>query len=246
MKNAEECQVGMFDYIKIDKSIKIPAPKDFKLQVDLHDLEYQTKDLENCLFVYTMTRNKTIYQEDKKIKCHGEFNFGSFHSTDLIDYCFDYKAKFTDGKLQNIKLVKYEEFAHESNVKKKEEFLKRIKKDENRISRKLLIFIQNNLIVSPLNLFGCKLKSFRPGFFHNEKVYVNFCCPKISLGYRRSHRAEQVFGISFDEITTEFCLKKAPYKTDICFRILGFGIIVSINRFDLFEKDLEDKQENKK
>lgn len=231
--------MGMFDYIKIDKSIKIPVPKEFKLKVDLHDLEYQTKDLENCLFLYTITKNKTILEDDKKIKYHGGFKFGSVYSTDLIDYYFDYTAKFTDGKLQNIKLVKYEEFAHESNEKRKEEFLTRVKKEENKISRKILLFIQNNLIVRPLNLFDCKFKSYRPGFFHNEKIYVNFCCPRLVLGYS-TVRIEKIFGFSFDEITTELCLKKSPYKTSFCFRILGFGIIISINRFDLF--DIEGKK----
>lgn len=219
--------MGMFDYLKIENEIKIPASKEFKsLNIDLNSLEFQTKDLDNCLDEYVIKNNKKLYLKsidrskavvrNKLIKYHGIINFGTVYSTDTINYFLDYQAKFTDGLLINIKLKKCELMTRQSREKQN-------KLLENKISNRLLKAIQEVFIKKPLVLLGIKLNNNYLGHLSTNKGFsINFFCPKITFLYNKEHLANN-YGISLREINTEMLFKKNDYFKEFSFIILGFG-----------------------
>lgn len=225
--------MGMFDYIKIDKSIKIPVSKEFKsLGIDPHDLEYQTKSLDNSLNVYEIRKNKKIYDENNKnLNYHGIIDFGSYYDSDTIDYFLDYKAKFTDGILKYIKLIKYQAVSHESRSEKNKEFIERAKKEKNRISVRLASFLERLLVVYPLNLLGFNFKQTAPGLVTDGNYTLVFYCPKIIIGYKKD-RSVSTFGFSIDRITTEACFIKSFYRKELSIKFLGFGFSIFNIKYD--------------
>lgn len=227
--------MGMFDYLKIESSIKIPVSKEFKsLKIDPHTLEFQTKDLDNCLDVYTIKNNKKLYKENKLTHHHGIINFGSLHPTDTIDYFLDYQAKFTDGILKNIKLVKYYTTKHESRELTIKKLNEKSKKNKSKLSYKLLKGIQEIFIKKPLSLLGLKLKNDNIGILTNKKdFFISFHKPKITFLYKSENLSSKSYGISISEITTELLFTNTNYSKELSFRILGFGIkILKYKDFD--------------
>lgn len=127
--------MGMFDYV----NCKYPLPKpSFDLEswgVKLDNIEYQTKDLENCLTRYTIRDNGELWYEDVAYEWVDDDNAflkgymdvvsshdkpSNFHGV-LTFYCYedlgerdgkfyslelDYEAKFVDNKITDLKLVK--------------------------------------------------------------------------------------------------------------------------------------------
>lgn len=240
--------MGMFDYLKIEDEVKIPVSKEFKsLKVDPHSLEFQTKDLDNCLHEYVIKNNKKLYKKSidrskvvektELIKYHGLINFGAVHLTDTIDYFLDYQAKFTNGLLTNIKLTKYESTTHQSREEQNKLFKQNVKKNKRKISNRLLEAIQEIFIKKPLQLLGIKLNSNYVGHLStNEGLAINFFRPKITFLYKKEHLTNN-YGISLNEITTEILFRKNDYVKEFSLRILGFGF--KISKTKPFNLDLE-------
>lgn len=195
--------MGMFDYIEIDKSIKIPLNKELRsLQVDPHSFEFQTKDLDNVLCVYRVNKNKRLYKEKKATRYHGEIVFGTFYSTSTMDYFIDYKAKFTEGVLQSIKLVHFDSFSNEERKKKRKEFEEKIKKMKKSFSYKFSSFVRET--------FGVSIKFYYPRLFFYKKDY--------SLNN---------YGISLSELDTELLFKKGEFSKEFSFKLFGFGFSIN-------------------
>lgn len=195
--------MGMFDHIEIDKSIKIPLSKDLRsLKVDPHNFEFQTKDLDNILCVYKIKKNKKIYKNKKAIRYHGEIIFGTFYSTSTIDYIIDYKAKFTEGVLQSIKLVRCDSFSNEERKKKRKEIEEKIKKYQKSFYYKLSSFVRNT--------FG---------------ISVRFYYPKLFL-YKKDYSLSN-YGIALSELDTELLFKKGEFFKEFSFKFFGFGLSIS-------------------
>lgn len=77
--------MGMFDYFRVKK--EIPIPEELKpLNIDWKNLEFQTKDLDNCLIEYFIGEDGFLYEvevereyvpyteEEKKNKNHKQWN----------------------------------------------------------------------------------------------------------------------------------------------------------------------------
>jgi len=225
--------MGIFDYIKFEDQVSIPKPENFNL--DLKDLEFQTKSFDPSMSLYIVKNDGSLYQEgffnDKKevqVNFHGKVIFYAYHQTDLADYILDYEAKFTDGLLKEIKLINYEVVEHESLKLKREKLLKEINKENNRITRKLCFLLSKIFIIYPLGFFGIKVVTLSPGSFRGKNYLLTFHKPEIIFGYKKDSFKRKIYGISFNKITTELCVVKASVSKEFSFKILGFGIVLSI------------------
>jgi hypothetical protein len=209
--------MGMFDYIKTGSDINVPIPEEMKF---LSKFEFQTKSLDNTLSVYLIDNDHHFYltdvffeeddqkntkvKEKNKIDYHGKIVFGCYEQTDLIDYLADFEAKFTDGVLQDIKLLNYKKIEHDSLELRREKLLERQRKENRKFSTKL-----KRNITSILSRFDLRLK---------------LDTPKIVLFYKPDYQ-EKKYGLFLDN--TGFYLKKTEYLSEFVFKILGFGFVLS-------------------
>lgn len=222
--------MGMFDHIKIDKEVILPyLEKPYGL--DIYELDFQTKCLENCLLTYTIKKNGLYLLKDNELideKFHGVLDFGACHTTDLVDYFFDFKAKYTDGILVDIKLCKFQEFFHES----REERLKTLTK-KNKKQQKSLSFLTQSAFVSCLNLFGFEFNSSWLGTIKNRNntFFILFYCPNLTLLKR-----EEFYGLMLENIDFGFKFCFGSYENRFYFKFFGFGFCVKKYKDDILEK----------
>ncbi len=217
--------MGMFDYIKIEDQIDLPKPENFEFD----DLEFQTKSLDCTMNTYIIANDRFLYKENTfqenskrtKVEFHGTIDFGSYEQTDLVDHILDYRAKFTDGTLTEIKLIKYETQFHESIKQKLENIKAKQKKYNNRLCLRL-----QRLLVYPLNILGLNLSSNSLGEFRNKNCYIGFYCPKIVFNCGKTKGLEEaIYGFRIDALTTDISFYNSKTLKEISFRILGFGIV---------------------
>lgn len=213
--------MGMFDRIVLDKEVFLPLPEEMH---KFQRLEYQTKSLDCTLSTYLINADGYLYltnrdyesddliEEKERIDYHGIINFGAYEATDLIDYSVDFEAKFTDGVLQNIKLIKFKTFEHESKKKQQEKFREKSRIEENKITSKVYRLL-DKFIFSPI---------FK--FFGLPNARLSFSCPNLVLFYKPTHR-DKNYGLYFDEISTGICLKKNKFVTNFSCKFLGFGFV---------------------
>ena len=127
--------MGMFDYIHCKYPLPEPSFDLSSWGVKLNEIQYQTKDLENCLLEYTIRENGELWYDDveykwvddenaflkgymdvvsseqKPVNFHGIITFYCYEDLGEKDgkfYCLelDYEAKFIDNKLVDLKLTK--------------------------------------------------------------------------------------------------------------------------------------------
>lgn len=234
--------MGMFDSIRFEDITILPKPEGYDL--DLAKLDFQTKSLDNALYLFEISKDKYLYREDGpfredpeepsrrcRIDFHGTIKFGAYEPSDLVDYSLEYEAKFTDGVLQDVKLLEYKTYTHESKKLQRERFKEQYLKENNKLSVKTIKFIQNILVKYPLKLFGFNFKSNTFGVFRSSDYMLCFYCPKIIFGYGKQFRGVS-YGFSLDKITTEFCFSKFLASKEFSFKILGFGF--SLTKFENF------------
>lgn len=219
----------MFDYIIVEEGINLPIPEEM---IGLGEIEYQTKSLDKTLSFYLIGKDKNLYltdsffEEDKtkikeklKIDYHGVIKFGAYKTTDLVDYSLDFEAKFTDGILQDIRMVGFEKFFHESRSKTKEDFLNRQKIYKRKISTRLSNAIKNYIIYPIFKFFGLSYSR------------IEFCCPEIVFLRRvirnafSQHNFETKYGFFASKIDTGICFSKSKYSSQFVCKFLGFGFI---------------------
>ena len=232
----------MFDYIKFEDTSLLPKPEGFDL--DMEKVSFQTKSLDNCLYLFEVSKDKYLYREDGpfredpkepsrkcRIDFHGVINFGAYEVTDLLDHSIEYEAKFTDGILQDIKLLSYKTYTHESKKLQREKLKEEYQKENNKITRKFINFLQKIFIIYPLRLVGFNFESNAIGVFRSQNQDYALClyCPKIIFGYAKQLRGVS-YGFSLDKITTEICLYKYLVSKEFSFKILGFGF--SLSKFE--------------
>ena len=230
----------MFDSIRFEDISILPKPEGFDL--DLSSLDFQTKSVDNALYLFTIGKDKYLYREDGpfrenteepsrryRIDFHGIIKFGAYHSTDLIDYSVEYEAKFTDGVLQDIKLLQEYKTYHES----KKERWEKLKEINRRQNKRLFNRIISAVIVCVARLFGIKFESNFIGIFRSENITLCFYAPKIILGYKK--QIKTTYGLSISETTTEICLSKLPSMTEFSFKILGFGFVIVKSKDSLWD-----------
>lgn len=213
--------MGMFDNIIFEDGVEVPLPEEMRV---FKDIEYQTKSFDCTMSVYLIGADNSLYltdcafeeksksKEKKKIDYHGIIQFYAYEPTDLIDYSADFEAKFTDGILQNIKLINFKKIDHESRQQKLKELQQRQKAQNNKISLRLSKVLKNYIIYPIFNILGLK----------NSKIY--FCCPEIVFLYKPTDRKTS-YGLFFDNIPTGICLDKTKYLTLFSLKFLGFGFI---------------------
>lgn len=102
--------MGMFDYIRIESHL-LPISEAEQVDIELEDAAFQTKDLECHLNMYQITPDGSLilvnemyddfqYREShKEVKYHGYLNFYS----DVFGTWYEFQAKFTDGKMVEVK-----------------------------------------------------------------------------------------------------------------------------------------------
>ena len=144
--------MGLFDYVRCKYQLPKPSFDLDSWKIDLNQLEYQTKDLENFMIEYTIRENGELWYDDKKYKWVDDDNHflkgymevetseekpANFHGV-LLFYCYedlgerdgkfynlqlDYEAKFVDNKIVELKLVEEKlEDVTEYKLKMKEFF----------------------------------------------------------------------------------------------------------------------------
>lgn len=227
--------MGMFDYISFEEGVNIPVPDDMR---GLKNIQYQTKSLDNTMSMYSVGKDKCLYlNEDKyesdsslesknnKINYHGIINFHSYETTDVIDYCCDYQAKFTDGILEDIKLINFKKIEHESTSSRRERFLEKQKSQNKKISIKLIRSIKK-IFLSAFELIGIE----------NTRIYLH--TPELLFFYDAPHKQKN-YGLFFDKISTGLYLKTTKFNTDFSCRLLGLGFSVIHSKpfsFELYDE----------
>lgn len=237
--------MGMFDYISIEDKSILPVPENFTL--DLETFEFQTKSLEQTLCLYTIGKDNLLYQENhiepvdnsnsiekaarKKVDFHGVINFGAYHSTDLIDYSLEYEAKFTDGVLQDIKLLSFDKYKHESRSVSIKELLDRAEKRKNRLSYKSVMLLQRLLIVYPLKLFGLDFSCKNIGTISSSDRTIIFYKPRLS---KVTINTDYTKGYSlFLEASNELSYRKYESGSSFTIKFLGFGFNINKHPHDI-------------
>jgi hypothetical protein len=217
--------MGMFDYISFEEGVTLPIPQEM---LGFESVQYQTKSLDRTMSFYFVGKDGFLYltnefsenkEEKKKIDYHGLINFYSYEITDLIDYSCDYQAKFTDGILQDIKLISFNKIEHESVSEKRKRFIANQKSESKKVSRRISRFIRKYLF-SPIS-----------SFLGLDNTRLDFHSPDVTCLYGSDSR-ENKYGLYFDKISTGVCLKKTKFSTVFIFTILGFGF--SLHSFKPF------------
>lgn len=127
----------MYDTVKYDYTHALETNNEIKKLVpNVEVLDFQTKDLDNCLSTYHITKEGRLLYKDIKYKWvdddnaflkgymdeesytlkdmnyHGDLEFYSYDSFDQSDGTqltlhLEYKARFSNGTMENINLLKY-------------------------------------------------------------------------------------------------------------------------------------------
>ena len=134
----------MFDNISV--SDKLPFNDEMaKLGLDKNIYSFQTKDLHCSLDTYFIQNGKLLEQKYKETtwieskdaflggyldrtepyledtKYHGMLNFYHFEAVDNLDCWMEYKARFTNGTLEDIELVEFRTTDNTESKKRLEE-----------------------------------------------------------------------------------------------------------------------------
>lgn len=217
----------MFDYISFEEGVNIPIPDDMR---EFKNVQYQTKSLDCTMSMYFVGKDKCLYlNEDKhfeesnpellplpaegkknKINYHGIINFYSYEMTDVTDYCCDYQAKFTDGILENIKLINFKKIDHESVSLRRERFLEKQRLQNKKISTRLIRSVKK-IFLSIFELIGI------------ENIRIYFHKPEILFLYTPKQKN---YGLFFDKISTGFYLKTTKFNIEFSCRLLGLGFSI--------------------
>jgi hypothetical protein len=128
--------MGMYDIIKIDKLITLPKPEGFE-HLNVHELEYQTKDLDCSLNTYKLTPEgllryevkrewiedntmsflggsfKAVPNTEKWLLENNITNYISFYQsccdiTPTQDAWVEYVAHIVEGQIKEVKLFRFE------------------------------------------------------------------------------------------------------------------------------------------
>jgi hypothetical protein len=86
--------MGMYD----DVTCEHPLPGEPKPK----DNHFQTKDLDCLMDRYTITRDGRLLKKKAEVQFHGMLNFYTYTDDDMW---FEYDAKFTDGRLIEIRPI---------------------------------------------------------------------------------------------------------------------------------------------
>lgn len=223
--------MGMFDYVRFEDASMLPEPDGFDL--NLASLDFQTKSLEKLLYVYRIGKDKCLYREDhfredsKKehekelVNFHGIINFGAYEVTDLIDHHLEYEAKFADGILQDIRLIMYKAYSHESNSLKQKILKEQKIKHDNKILKKIL----NKFFC--FNVFGFEPISL--GVFAKEKCLIYFYFPDLFFGHKKEFMSDY-YGFYLKNFNNELYYKKGLESKEFSFKVLGIGLKLVVFR----------------
>jgi hypothetical protein len=142
--------MGMFDTIYV--KAKLPLTEELN-QLELHwDLvDFQTKDLENCLSTYTITEdgrlmsfNDAWWEENSNnrvadpVSYHGGILFYHYlQDIQKYDWWIDFKAYFIYGKLDKIELVHAEKTPTADRLARQEKWKTEMEQKEKTIGYKM-------------------------------------------------------------------------------------------------------------
>jgi len=175
----------MFDYVKCE----YPLPKTKEVEdwnIDLLDVQFQTKDLENSLTEYLIKENGELYYfkneykwvdddnsflkgyldvvstEELKADFHGKIAFYHYDESlkkDGKNYCIslEYEAKFNDNIISDVKLIESKVEDITEHKQKMEKLFKEIKLQRSFWYNR---FLWNTKIVLKIRKLICK-------FFYN-------------------------------------------------------------------------------
>ena len=117
--------MGMFDEIEVGRTyLKDLLTKEQEKVLKSHDNMYQTKDLENCMFRYKISRRKlwkdkgpfSLFsngQKEKKKsnwveeKISRDISFYTNFTYKENDYWYEFQISFVDGKIDTKQLIDY-------------------------------------------------------------------------------------------------------------------------------------------
>jgi hypothetical protein len=195
--------MGMFDYLVVED--QIPYPDKLGEVFSSDKVEFQTKSLDKTLSTYIIKNKKLYLQEEDgetQVDFHGFIFFGGVVVADKLIHYIDFKAKFSDGILQDIIFLDYKKTENESR-NWHVELNKRKNKISNKISNKI-----KKIIVDIFGFFGLK-----------NGVYI--CFPEVVFLYKKLYKSKK-YGFLIDN--TGICLEKNRYSTRFVIKILGFGL----------------------
>jgi hypothetical protein len=187
--------MGMFDSIKVDYKLERPKELD-GFDVDIQEIEYQTKDLESCLLYYTIRENGELWLKDEKFKWvdddnaflkgylevvssedrpanyHGILNFYCYEELGEKDgrfyfYSVDYEAKFSDNKLVDLKTLEYKVEDITERKQKSDKFWEKEQEKRNKFYNKYLFHTK-----SYIKLKRLIVKIFYKWHIFNQNLYM--------------------------------------------------------------------------
>jgi len=180
--------MGMFDNIFVKR--KLPLTKELKaLDIKWEEVDFQTKDLENLLDTYEITKGgklrhlwqkrewkdddnaflkgylEVVEEEWRDVDFHGTINFYTSHCTnntrhwdclededqlsfddiEIIqgdDWWIEFEAIFTNGKLEDIRLIKAEKTPIKQRIYNNKVWAMKRAEENKRLSRRIINFLR--------------------------------------------------------------------------------------------------------
>jgi len=169
--------MGLYDTIICDYPLPLPEFTEEELE-DLHgnkdkdgwkewnEIEWQTKDMNGMLDIYSIEDDSQIYlrstqwseSEDAVITEEGdlekfektaEINFYQMFMGEKWDHWVEFKAIVWKGELKELELVEYKKEDNSERVKIQKQMMNQIKKEE---SRSKLYMAYRYVVSTPLNI----------------------------------------------------------------------------------------------
>lgn len=247
--------MGMFDWIVLEEGLDFSIPEEISAIFD--KIQYQTKSLDNTMSSYLIGQDKLLYLMGdssafrgvsnlkssnnpldsflnlKRINFHGVIEFYSYYQTDLIDYSVDYEAKFSDGVLEDIKLIRHEKTEHTSRKEKFERLKKQREIEENSFNKKAQRAIKK--AIDPIfNFFGLNNKNFQ---IHHPRVLLG--CKDNSSLFTYAEYYSKNYGLFIEDLSTGVQFNKTKFSDVLTCKFLGFGFTYRKNKpWDLAEKEM--------
>lgn len=247
--------MGMFDWIILEEGLDFPIPEEMSGVFD--KIQYQTKSLDNTMSSYLIGKDKFLYIMGdssafgrattpthkssnnpldsflnlKRLNFHGVIEFYSYYQTDLIDYSIDYEAKFSDGVLEYIKLIKHEKTEHSSRKEKFERLKKQREIEENSFNKKVQRAIKR--ITDPIfNFFG----------LNNKNLQLHH--PRILLGYKNNNLYNNLYseyysknyGLFIEDLSIGVQFNKTKFSDVLTIKFLGFGFTYRKINYEIWNK----------
>mgnify|MGYP003335537558 CR=1 FL=1 len=185
--------MGMFDYLSVADKLPTNAEID-AAGINLYSEPFQTKDLDNIMATYYIQGGKLFVEKykvtewvedpegfaggyiDRKepyqeeiVDHHGKIRFYEMIDKDDHDHWIEYEAYFTRGKVDEIKLVKYEKTSNIEKKKDLEALFNRMKESRQKWYNK---YFFHTTFWNKIRKFICKILYWIEGKLQSIRLHL--------------------------------------------------------------------------